>query len=282
MIHFSHAEIDQLVLEDQPLHDETSRALGLPAHTPGRLDYVARQAGVVAGTAPCLALARHLGLAAEPLLHDGSAVAPGQTVLRLQGPAGALHTAWKQGMNLLEYLGGIASATNALLAAARQAQPGVQVAATRKAFPGARRLQQYAVLCGGGLVHRAGLSETVLVFAQHRAFLPGLDLPALVQRAKAASPEKFVLVEADRADEAIAAAEAGADGVQLDKLAPEALSALVPRLRAARPGIVVNAAGGIRRDNAAAYAASGVDVLVTSSLYTAPAADYAAVMAPMP
>jgi molybdenum transport protein len=219
-----------------------------------------------------------LGLRAEPLAADGDRIAPGQAVLRLHGGAHALHIAWKQGMNLLEYLGGIASATRQMVDAARAGNPRVQVAATRKAHPGARKLQHYAVLCGGGMVHRAGLSETILIFAQHRAFLPGLDAAQLVARAKAHSPEKFVLIEAESEDDALAAARAGADGVQLDKMTAEQLAALVPKLRSMQPRLTINAAGGIRPDNAAQFAASGVDLLVTSSLYNAKAADFGAVM----
>ncbi len=278
MLHFSQAEIDGWILEDLAVHDETSRALQLPRRA-GVLDYVPREPGVLAGIAPCAALARALGLEAETLADDGDTLQPGRPVLRLRGPAPALHVAWKQGMNLLEHLSGIASATQRMLQAARTGAAAVQVAATRKSLPGARRLQQYAVLCGGGVLHRAGLSETILVFAQHRVFLGGLDIAALVARAKQASPEKFVLVEADGADAALQAARAGADGVQLDKVTPAQLAAWVPMLRAAREQLVLVAAGGVRLDNAAAYAASGVDVLATSSLYAAPPLDFAAPMA---
>ena len=261
-----------------PLHDETSRAIGLP-NAMGSLTYVSRQPGVVAGLRPCSQMARALGLTVEPLLEDGAAINVGQAVLRLHGPAHALHVAWKQGMNLIEYLSGIASITAAMLSNARAENPRIQVAATRKAFPGARRLQQYAVLCGGGVVHRAGLSESILLFAQHRVFLENEPLQAIVQRAKAASPEKFVLVESETAQDALVAARAGADGVQLDKMTPQALAELVPQLRALRPHLIINAAGGIRPDNAASYAATGVDILVTSQLYTAPPVDFAARMA---
>lgn len=277
MIHFSHAEIDGFILEDLPLHDETARAIGLPDQ-PGELSYVARQSGVVAGLRPCAQMAHTLGLTVVSALNDGAPVEPGQVVLRLRGTAHALHVAWRQGMTLIEYLSGIASVTAAMLRQARAVNPGIQVAATRKAFPGARRLQQFAVLCGGGMVHRAGLSESILVFAQHRSFLPDVPLAEIVRRARAASPEKFVLIEADSAADALAAVEAGADGVQLDKMGPQELGELVPRLRAQRGHLTINAAGGIRPDNAAAYAQTGVDILVTSHLYTAPPADYGARM----
>ena len=277
MMYFTQADIDRLIVEDLPQHDETSRVLGVP-DSPGTLVYTARHAGVLAGMAPLRRMAQSLDLRAEPLAADGDALRPGQAVLRLHGTAHALHVAWRQGMNLLEYLGGIASATRRMVDAAREGNPRIQIAGTRKAHPGARKLQHYAVLCGGGMVHRAGLSETILVFAQHRVFLPGLSAAALVARAKAHSPEKFVLLEAEDEDEALAAARAGADGVQLDKMTPEQLTALVPQLRAIQPRLVINAAGGIHLDNAAAFAASGVDVLVTSSLYNAKAADFGAAM----
>ncbi len=128
------------------------------------------------------------------------------------------------------------------------------------------------------MAHRAGLSETILVFAQHRAFLSGLDTAALVARARVHSPEKFVLIEAESAEDALAAARAGADGVQLDKMSAVQLADLVPQLRALQPRPTINAVGGIRPDNAAEYAASGVDILVTSSLYNTKAADFGAVM----
>lgn len=173
-MYFTQADIDQLILEDLPLHDETTRALALP-DGPGQLTYTARQAGVLSGLALPLRMAQSLdrNLRAEPLTTDGDAIASDQAVLRLHGNAHALHKVWKQGMNLLEYLSGIASTTAQIVSASRAVNPHIQVAGTRKAHPGVRKLQHYAVLCGGGMIHRAGLSETILIFAQHRVFCPG-------------------------------------------------------------------------------------------------------------
>jgi|GEM_PF-2573697 len=86
MMYFTQADIDQLIIEDLPLHDETTRALGLP-DSPGNLTYTARQHGVLAGLAPLLRMAQSLGVRAEPLAADGEATAPGQAVLRLHGNA---------------------------------------------------------------------------------------------------------------------------------------------------------------------------------------------------
>lgn len=277
VMYFTQADIDLLILEDLPLHDETTRALALH-DVPGQLNYTARQAGILSGLTLLLRMAQSLNLRAEPLIADGDVISSGQEVLRLHGNAHALHKVWKQGMNLLEYLSGIASATAQMVSASRAINPHIQVAATRKAHPGVRKLQHYAVLCGGGMLHRVGLSETILIFAQHRVFLPGVEVPQLIARARAHSPEKFILIEAESADDALTAAHAGADGVQLDKMTPEQLTDLVPRLRSLQPRLTINAAGGIRPDNAAQFAASGVDILVTSSLYNAKVLDFGAKM----
>lgn len=147
----------------------------------------------------------------------------------------------------------------------------VQVA-TRKGFPGTRALAIKAVLAGGGSPHRLGLSETVLVFGQHRALLATHDeffrqIPAW----KARAPEKKFLVEAEGADDALAAVRAGADGIQFDKLPPSELAKAVPLLRAVRQDLALIAAGGIVPGNVAAYAATGVDALATSTVFHGPA-----------
>jgi molybdenum transport protein len=274
---YTQTEIERFIIEDVPLHDETSNALSLP-DIPGSLTYAARQQGVLAGMAPLLRMAQTLGLRTETLASDGDITTPGQPVMRLHGGARTLHIVWRSGINLLEYLGGIATATRDMRVAARQGNPQVQIAGTRKTFPGARKLQHYAVLCGGGMLHRASLSETILVFAQHRTFLPGRDIADLVHHARAHSLEKFIMCEAEDEQDALAVVRAGADGVQLDKMSPERLAALAPLLRSVQPRIIISAAGGVCRDNAAQYAASGVDVLGTSSLYTAKTSDFSAVM----
>ncbi len=281
MIHFSQHELDAWIAEDKTLQDLTSEALGLPP-VPAELAIVTRHAMTVCGVVPASRLARALGAEVTHGAHDGEQVAAGVCVLRVRGSARCLHVLWKQAMNLIEHLSGVASATANFLRAARQRNPRVQVAATRKTLPGTRRLMHYAVLCGGGIVHRSGLSETLLVFAQHRAFLQdAADWPAWTERARTAAPEKLLLVEAETCEEALLAAQLGVDGVQLDKFSPETLATLVPRLRALHPRLKVTVAGGIHVENVAAYADTGVDALVTSSLYHAKAADCQATLVPL-
>ncbi len=165
----------------------------------------------------------------------------------------------------MEWASGIATSVREICDAARAVVPGIAVACTRKTAPGTRALSIKAVLAGGGAMHRTGLGDTLLLFPEHRAFLPGEPLRVTLARLRGAAPERAIVVEVATAEDAIAAAEAGADVVQLEKFTPTALAALRPRV----PGAKLAAAGGVNAANAAAYARAGADILVTSAPYTA-------------
>ncbi len=144
----------------------------------------------------------------------------------------------------------------------------VPVACTRKNAPGTKALSIKAIKAGGAIVHRLGLSETLLVFAEHRLFL---DEPpsATIARLRNRQPEKKIVVEVVSADEALTWARAGVDVLQLEKFTPAALSACRTRLESAELQPVLVAAGGVRVDNAADYVAAGADLLATSAPYSA-------------
>ena len=124
---------------------------------------------------------------------------------------------------------------------------------------------------GGAALHRLGLSETLLIFAEHRLFLDEAPT-ATVARLKHKQPEKKIVVEVADVAEARVWAEAGCDVLQLEKFTP----AQVAESRAATadfPGLLLAAAGGVRADNAAAYVQAGAHLLVTSAPYSAPPRD---------
>lgn len=281
MMYFDDATIDGWINEDAPYLDLTTHVLGIGAEV-GRLTFLSRSAITVCATEEASRVLAKLGCTVEHAVASGEKIAARQLLLSAVGRADALHLAWKTCVNLLEYASGIATRTAALLAAARAVAPRIEVVATRKGFPGTRALATKAVLAGGGMPHRLGLSETVLVFAQHRVFLRSADeLGARLREWKARAPEKKILIEAAGASDALAAVRAGADGIQFDKVPPEDLAGMVAALRAEREGLVLIAAGGVTGANAAAYAATGVDVLATSSLYHGTPADIAAKMEPV-
>ena len=258
-------ELDALLADDAPWGDATSWGLGISTH-PGRMLFRARHAQVVCGSeeAARMGVLRGLEINGE-VVPSGTVVEPGTPLLSFSGRAADLHRVWKPAQTLMEYAGGIASASAELLAAARRGNPRVRVACTRKHLPGSKSLSVKAILCGGAAPHRLGISDTLLVFAEHRTFLGDLPPDQAITRLKQAWPERQVVVEVASADEAALWMDAGADVIQLEKCTPEIVGQVVARAGAGRCQIAV--AGGVTQGNAEAYAATGAQILVSSAPY---------------
>jgi len=278
-VFFDQATIDGWIAEDAPLLDLTTHLLAMGARS-ARMRWVIRSAGIAACTEEAARVVQTCGGTLETLLPSGSKAAAGDVLLQASGSAASLLRGWKIAQNLLEYACGVASASARMVHAVRGIAPNVAVLTTRKHAPGLRRIALKASLSGGAFAHRLGVGETVLVFPQHRALLAETAGAAgwerLAQQLTAVAPalaEKTCVIEAHSLEEALHAAAAGADVVQFDKATPDALRLWCPALRAKHPHIRILAAGGIRLDNAAEFAASGVDALVTSSLHYVPPAD---------
>lgn len=268
MVRFSDARIDDFIAEDVPYIDLTCAVLGIDEQ-PGEMEYFTREDCVLAGFEPVLRVMRKLNCEVAFALKDGDRIAAGEAFLRVRGKAADLHAAWKVCLNLFDHLSAVATKTRAMVDAAHAQNPHCEILTTRKSMPGAKDLLTSAVMAGGAFPHRLGLSETVLVFDKHLEFLGGLD--ALVERLpeiKAHCVEKKLFVEAD-VEQARVLARAGVDGIQLDKIPVDELAALVPELRAIDPRVTLIAAGGVNPQNAAAYAATGVDGLATTAPFAA-------------
>jgi molybdenum transport protein len=266
--------LESLLQDDAPCGDATTHALAI-GRQPGRMVFRARTGMVLCGAEEALRLGRLRGLrAVGPFRSSGEQLAAGDEIITLDGDAAALHQVWKTAQTLMEYLSGIASSTAGIVAAARRVNPEIGVACTRKNFPGTKAAAIKAVLCGGASPHRLSLSETLLVFAEHRAFLGGEPAAATVQRLRRQWPERAIVVEVGDETEALLWQQAGADILQLEKMPPEAIE----RIKRAMPAAArtrVAAAGGINYANAEAYARAGADILVTSAPYFAPPRDVA-------
>jgi molybdenum transport protein len=254
--------------------DLTTDALGIGSQT-GRIEFFARQPMTACCTEEAARMFELAGARAEMLCASGTAAPAGTPLLRATGDATSLHRAWKATQILVEWASGIASSAAAIVAAAKD----VPVACTRKNAPGTKALSIKAVRAGGAIMHRMGLSETLLVFAEHRIFL---DEPPeqTIARLKRRQPEKKVVVEVATPDEALVWARAGADVLQLEKFSPEQVAE--SRATTADFRVVLAAAGGINAGNAAAYVQAGADLLVTSAPYTAPPRDVQVVFSLQP
>lgn len=272
MIALSDAKLADLLAQDVPYGDLTTGLLGVGS-MPGRIRFCARGDMVLACVEEAARILELAGAAVDPdYLPSGAFLPAGTEFLRATGRAAALHRGWKVAQTLVEACSGIATRARRIVEAARGAAPSCVVACTRKNFPGGKELSVKAVLAGGAQMHRMGLSETVLVFPEHRAFLPAdpvLWLPPL----KARAPERKIVVETAEVAEACALIDAGADVVQLEKMTPEQAAAVVSHSRRSPRPPVVAAAGGVDESNAGLYAAAGCAVIVTSAPYLARPAD---------
>ena len=246
--HISQRFIDELLEEDCPYMDLTVDALGI-GREPGLLTCHPKAACVVAG----------VEVAARLLESSGCRVA--------EGSAGAIHRSLKIAQNVMEYSSGIATRAAGMLESARKANPHVQLAVTRKHFPGTKRLSLAAAQAGGAIAHRLGLSDSLLVFDQHRVFAGGLDgFAARVSECRKAFPEQKLGAEVATPEEAL-------DSIQCERFTCADLEETVRGVKAVNAAVQVLAAGGVTGENAEAVAATGVDVLVTTWAYFGKPAD---------
>ncbi|MDY0120772.1 MAG: ModD protein [Sulfurimonas sp.] len=270
----SDAELEAIIQEDIGYGDLTSQALGLDTQT-GVMRFVSRSEILVLALMPEAArMCSLLGLEVVFCQESKSLIKKGALLLEVRGEASALHQAWKSVQNLLDYSCGIATYTHELVTKAKEINPDIVVATTRKNPPYLKKIALSAVRAGGGIAHRINLSETLLIFGHHRTFFPTQEaLEIAVQKAKKQNPEKKLVIEAKTQSEALAFAKMGADALQLDKFSLEDLASTSQALRNYNPQIKIIATGGITKENVQSYAALDVDMIVTSSPYFAKPAD---------
>jgi molybdenum transport protein len=262
----------RLLADDVPHGDLTTSALGLNA-VAAVMGFSARQAMTVACSEEAVRLIQLAGGTATAHQPTGQRVDAGAPLLTAHGPAAALHHAWKVAQTLMECASGIATAATAVVQALRQLGLNTPVACTRKHFPGTKAVSVKAVRAGGAVMHRLGLSETLLVFSEHLALLPPADWAARLAQVKQQHPETRLVAEVANVEQALVLARLGAEVVQLEKFTPEAVAECRAALHAQGLHVCLAAAGGIQAHNAVAYARAGADVLVTSWPYSAPPAD---------
>ena len=238
--------------EDIGSGDVTTDLL-VPPDSRGVGRIVAKESCVLAGVQEAADVFAELGATPEKPTDEGVAVAEGDVVLIVRGPTKALLTGERLALNFLMRMSGIATVTNDLLVRCRKANADVRIAATRKTTPGFREFEKRAVMIGGGDPHRFGLDDAILIKDNHIAVAGGVR--EALRSAKRASFTKKVEIEVETEEDAVAAAEEGADIVMLDNFDPEHARNVAEGLRRRRPDIVIEVSGGIRPDNVERYAA---------------------------
>lgn len=254
--------VRQALDEDQAFDDVTTIATVISTRR-SRATMVARDAGVVCGTALAVEAFRQLDPKVTVRIdaEDGTSVPEASPVLFLTGQARGLLSAERVALNFMMHLSGVATKTRKFVDAVKGT--GTQILDTRKTLPGWRKLEKYAVRCGGGANHRLDLSSAVLIKDNHLAALDG-DVRRAVQRAReTARPGSKVEVECDRMEQVEAAIEAGADIILLDNMKPDLMRRCVEFVN---KRAILEASGGIRLDNVRAVAETGVDWISVGAL----------------
>jgi nicotinate-nucleotide pyrophosphorylase (carboxylating) len=263
-------EIEELVgralAEDLGEGDITSEAT-VPEEARGRARIVQKQPGVVFGLAVVAEVMRHCGV--EDV---DNVVVEGQwredvpaDVLIASGSARSLLAAERTAINFLGHLSGVATLT------ARYAEAvigtGTTILDTRKTTPGLRGLEKAAVAAGGGINHRMGLYDAILIKENHIAAAGGLA--KAVHAAKTSQPEKAIEVEVRNLDEAAYALGMGVDRLLLDNMSPELLReavALRDQNAGGADGVSLEASGGVTLDNVREIAETGVEFISIGAL----------------
>ena len=265
-------DLDQLaraaLAEDAPAGDLTSR-LTIPAGTACTAELVVKQNGVLAGVEAAAAVFTaaadqdRSSLTIDWKLADGDTVAPGDRVALLDGAAATVLRAERPALNLLGHLSGIATLTRTYVEVAAPAQ----ILCTRKTLPGLRDVERAAVAAGGGTLHRASLSDAILIKDTHVRIAGGVT--EAVRRAKSGGVPVEVEVETlEQLDEAIAE---GADRILLDNPTPDRVREAIARVG---DPMRLEVSGGVRLENLRDFVDSGARVLSVGRLtHSAPSLD---------
>lgn len=254
--------------EDDTRHDITTAATVL-SNRRARCRLVSRQAGVIAGLPLACEAFEQLDPAStiRVELPDGSRVKPQTPVMFLSGHARGLLSAERVALNFVQKLSGIATTTARFVDAV--AGTGTRILDTRKTTPLYRRLEKYAVRCGGGLNHRMDLSSSVLIKDNHLATVE-YDIPLAVRRARELAPAGMKIeVECETIDHVRAALEARVDVIMFDNMQ---LTELREAVKLVNGQAVTEASGGVTLDTVRLIAETGVDWISIGALtHSAPA-----------
>jgi nicotinate-nucleotide pyrophosphorylase (carboxylating) len=248
--------------EDLGLGDITTDSLIDPS-IQGLATIVCNEQATIAGLWEALALLQISGCEGTALVKEGSRVTRGTQILKARGPASSLLKTERTLLNLLSHMSGVATITSELVQLARRAGgKDVRIACTRKTLPGLRYFEKRAVAIGGGDTHRFRLDDAVLIKDNHLSII-GTAAECVRKTRERVSFTKKIEIEATNSRQAIEAAREGADIILLDNMTPEAVKTTMAELREGglRDKIIVEASGGITRENLSSYAKTGVDVI---------------------
>jgi len=262
------SKVSEALSEDFVTDDLTSQATITEAQM-SNASFVTRKSGVIAGCLVAAAVLEQCGINEyELLVKDGQEVSANTELIRLNAETRAILKAERTALNFLSHLSGIATFTSLWVKEVSSSNTAIRD--TRKTTPGLRELEKYAVRMGGGLNHRMSLSDQALIKDNHIAAAGSVS--EAINRVKKAAPGALIEVEVDTLEQLKEALQCSVEIVLLDNMSLEQVKAAVEIARGSNTKL--ESSGGLKLENAAAYAATGVDYLAVGALtHSAPVLD---------
>ena len=262
------SKVSEALSEDSITDDLTSQATITQSQV-SNARFVTRKSGVIAGCLVAAAVLEQCGIKEyELLVKDGQEVSANTELIRLKAETRAILKAERTALNFLSHLSGIATFTNLWVKEVSSSKTAIRD--TRKTTPGLRELEKYAVRMGGGLNHRMNLSDQALIKDNHIAAAGSVS--QAINRVKKAAPGALIEVEVDTLEQLKEALQCSVEIVLLDNMSIEQTKAAVEIAKGSNTKL--ESSGGLKLENAAAYAATGVDYLAVGALtHSAPVLD---------
>ena len=262
------SKVSEALSEDSITDDLTSQAT-INQSQVSNARFVTRKSGVIAGCLVAAAVLEQCEIKEyELLVKDGQEVSANTELIRLKAETRAILKAERTALNFLSHLSGIATITNLWVKEVSSSKTAIRD--TRKTTPGLRELEKYAVRLGGGLNHRMNLSDQALIKDNHIAAAGSVS--EAINRVKKAAPGALIEVEVDTLEQLKEALQCSVEIVLLDNMSIEQTKAAVEIARGSNTKL--ESSGGLKLENAAAYAATGVDYLAVGALtHSAPVLD---------
>ena len=262
------SKVSEALSEDSVTDDLTSQATITQSQV-SEARFVTRKSGVIAGCLVAATVLEQCGMNEyELLVKDGQEVSANTELIRLKAETRAILKAERTALNFLSHLSGIATFTNLWVKEVSSSKTTIRD--TRKTTPGLRELEKYAVRMGGGLNHRMNLSDQALIKDNHIAAAGSVS--QAINRVKKAAPGALIEVEVDTLEQLKEALQCSVEIVLLDNMSIEQTKAAVEIAKGSNTKL--ESSGGLKLENAAAYAATGVDYLAVGALtHSAPVLD---------
>lgn len=259
--------VEAALREDVGSGDVTS------SFTPNRkvtADITSNSDGYVSGIREVNLLLKKHKISAEALVKDGDKIKKGQRIFLLNGMSRNILPVERTVLNLLARMSGVTTTTKAYVNELKKAGSKASIAATRKTTPGMMRLEKKAVAIGGGLTHRMGLYDMILIKDNHLSMFGG-DVVAALAAARKAKQGLKIEIEVESAADAVIAAECGTDLVMFDNMRPKEIAFAIEVLKrmGLRKKVILEVSGGVSMKNLKEYAKLDVDWISSGKITSA-------------